>query len=247
MNNNTNKPNLKDLSKVYPFKWRIKTKNKMKDNKGYVASCVAYFDTREIQKILDTVFGVMGWKDDYFFSPHNLTYCKLSVYDSEKNDWITKVDAGGTENILPEMCLKAFQAELDKGGKILEDKYFSSTRIFSQLENEGKSNASDAFKRACVKLGIGRFLYTMPSITIFLDNNNQINEKGNIICSSFDTGLISDYCNSISDIPKELIQELTQAKSTDDISLIGNRMSNFYKNKKWIELITEHKKRFPQK
>ena len=47
-----------------------------------------------------------------------------------------------------------------------------------------KSRASDSFKRACINLGIGRELYTSPSIFVYLKDNEYEERNGNICVSN---------------------------------------------------------------
>lgn len=83
--------------------------------------------------ILDETFGWSGWQREHSFKDgHN--YCKISIWDKEKGQWISKEDIG-TE---------------------------SST-------DAEKGEASDAFKRACFNVGIGRELYTSPFIWVALN------------------------------------------------------------------------------
>ena len=79
----------------------------------------------------------------------------------------------------------------------------------SMAEKE-KGHVSDCFKRACVKLGIGRFLYDLKIQKIGgKEYNGKIKPcdgKGNII---WDNDVLSDYINSIAMPPrKEIIEEL---------------------------------------
>ena len=80
--------------------------------------------------ILDETLGSTNWQRDHKELKGNI-YCGVSIWDTEKKQWITKWDAGAE----------------------------------SYTEKE-KGEASDSFKRACVNLGIGRELYTTPTIFI---------------------------------------------------------------------------------
>jgi hypothetical protein len=60
----------------------------------------------------------------------------------------------------------------DCGNRIEDDK------TDQMYEQAGKSAASDAFKRAAVMWGIGRFLYDLPSVTLNCD------DKGNVVDST---------------------------------------------------------------
>ena len=93
-------------------------------------SLLLYVTSRDGQKRLDEKYGPLGWQDKYEVIDGDL-YCIISVWDTEKQMWISKEDVG--------------------------------TASFTAKE---KGRASDAFKRACVKHGIGRELYTAPYIWI---------------------------------------------------------------------------------
>lgn len=103
-------------------------------------SLLLYKNARVDQAILDEVFGIYGWQRSHMMIGNSL-YCTVSVWDHEKQTWISKQDVGTT----------------------------------GEFEKE-KSVASDSFKRACVNLGIGRELYTAPSIYIPA-NQVQMGEK----------------------------------------------------------------------
>ena len=97
-----------------------------------------YKDARCDMNILDETIGAMNWKREHTRDNAN---CIVSIYDSEKNMWISKEDTG--------------------------------TESFSEQE---KGLASDSFKRACVNWGIGRELYSSPSIITF--PNKEMGIKG---------------------------------------------------------------------
>jgi len=56
-------------------------------------SLLLYKDARADMKILDEVFGPMGWKREHVLIGGNL-YCIVSVWDGEKKQWIEKMDVG---------------------------------------------------------------------------------------------------------------------------------------------------------
>ena len=115
------------------------------DTKGKPhANLLLYKNARVDMDLLDEQFGCLGWQREHTFK-EGKNYCKVSVYDSTKQMWVSKEDVG----------------------------------IESNTE-ETKDEASDSFKRACVNLGIGRELYTAPSIIIDLaDSEWQTNQKTN--------------------------------------------------------------------
>ncbi len=106
----------------------IEVKVKKITSKGAIA--LLYKTARVDMNILDAAVTPMGWKCSYREVKGNL-YCEISIYDKDKQEWVSKEDCG----------------------------------IESREDNEGnqrKGEASDAFKRAGFKWGIGRELYTAP-------------------------------------------------------------------------------------
>ena len=89
------------------------------------AVLLLYKNARVDMAILDEKFGMLGWQREHFFKDGK-NYCRVSIWDDQNKQWVTKEDIGTESN-----------TEKEKG------------------------EASDAFKRACVNIGIGRELYTV--------------------------------------------------------------------------------------
>jgi hypothetical protein len=102
---------------------------------GAKAVLLLYKNARVDMDLLDEKFGCLGWQREHTFKDGK-NYCKVSVYDTEKQLWVSKEDVGVESNT-----------------------------------EETKGEASDSFKRACVNLGIGRELYTSPTIFVALNDN----------------------------------------------------------------------------
>jgi hypothetical protein len=68
-----------------------------KSGNGAWASILIYKDARVDQKLLDEVVGPMNWKDSYEFINGSL-YCTISIWDREKEDWISKQNVGTESN-----------------------------------------------------------------------------------------------------------------------------------------------------
>lgn len=91
----------------YPFtpdeiEWRVLRTTKDK-TKGQVA---AYVDSRAIQYRLDSVLGRENWKNEFVTvqGTNNDTtshICTLSIYYSERGEWISKSDGAGSTDIEP--------------------------------------------------------------------------------------------------------------------------------------------------
>lgn len=57
------------------------------------AQLLLYKDSRCDKRILDETFGINGWKNRYEEIKGNL-FCTISIYDSDKQQWIDKCDCG---------------------------------------------------------------------------------------------------------------------------------------------------------
>ena len=96
-----------------------------------VAQCVAYIDARDVMNRLDDVVGSENWQDDYKIVNGQM-FAGIGIRFNRHE---------GTA------CFSDWVWKWDTGTE-------------SQTEKE-KGVVSDAFKRAAVKWGIGRFLYDL--------------------------------------------------------------------------------------
>jgi len=105
--------------------------NEVKWRKGKGSQKLAYVDARTVMHRLDDVFGVTGWQTETSVGPSGQYICKLSVWDDEKMQWVSKSNGADGSNF-----------------------------------EEIKGGFSDAFKRAAVMFGIGRYLYSIKGDTL---------------------------------------------------------------------------------
>ena len=120
----------------------IEVRAQQVNDKGAVL--LLYKNARVDMAILDEKFGMFGCQREHFFKDGK-NYCRVSIWDNQNKQWVTKEDIGTESN-----------TEKEKG------------------------EASDAFKRACVNIGIGRELYTAPFIWVALEKNERSqNERSN--------------------------------------------------------------------
>jgi hypothetical protein len=77
--------------------WKIQFTNPEKTS----GMAVAYLNSRAIQTRLDSVLGPTNWKNSYSPWQNNAQICGLSIYDSERNDWVTKYDGAENTDIEP--------------------------------------------------------------------------------------------------------------------------------------------------
>ena len=132
------------------------------------ASCVAYIDARQVQDLLDEVCEPQNWQ------------CK---YEEHKNNMFCSIGI----------------RQLFDGEAILDDAWVwkSDCGTESQVEKQ-KGEASDAFKRAAVMWGVGRFLYSQKIVKLPVKEKN-----GKFLPYSEKTGKfiygddISKWCNAL--------------------------------------------------
>lgn len=82
--------------------WRVSVTSKNSTPAKGLA--VPYLDSRAIQNRLDEVIGRENWQNEY--STHalgkdNAFICTISVYYTERNEWISKSNGAGSTNIEP--------------------------------------------------------------------------------------------------------------------------------------------------
>lgn len=158
--------NLQDLKKEVPYKYKPQS---IKFGK---ATMVAYIDARDVQDLLDEVVGPENWQTDFKVINENL-YAGIGIRTPRVDT--TKEKDSTTENTWYEWTWK-----WDCG-------------VESNVEVE-KGEASDAFKRAAVQWGIGRFLYRLGIVELktamYKDKEKPATDDGKILWTNDE---ISEY------------------------------------------------------
>jgi hypothetical protein len=62
---------------------------------------VAYLDARAVQKRLDEAVGPFNWKNVYSLWHDNSQICGISIFNAERNEWVTKFDGAENTDIEP--------------------------------------------------------------------------------------------------------------------------------------------------
>ena len=79
------------------IEWKIQVTTQ--DKKRGMA--VAYMDARAVQKRLDEVVGAFNWKNVYSLWHDNSQICGISIFNDDRNEWITKFDGAENSDIEP--------------------------------------------------------------------------------------------------------------------------------------------------
>tara|TARA_R100000458_G_C8254247_1_gene230605 strand:+ start:391 stop:876 length:486 start_codon:yes stop_codon:yes gene_type:complete len=122
--------------KLEDLKKELPYKWRVQSSKYGKATCVAYIDARDAQDLLDEVVGPDCWQS-MFYEENGLLFCKVGIL---------------VDSVLTDSNTHNWVWKSDTGSE-------------SNVEKQ-KGHASDAFKRACVSWGIGRFLYRLPIQTL---------------------------------------------------------------------------------
>lgn len=129
---------------IRELSWRVGSVAK---NTGR-GQALPYIDARMVQDRLDDVLGIDAWHDSYIevLSSGSIisVRCRLSVRLGDC--WITKEDAAQLDNI----------------------------QDASRAEIAIKGAYSDALKRAAVKFGVGRYLYSFDAPWVALENDKYL-------------------------------------------------------------------------
>lgn len=146
-----------------------------------------YKDARCDMNILDETVGSMNWQRHHSRDNAN---CTVSIWDSQKEQWVSKEDTG--------------------------------TESYTEKE---KGLASDSFKRACFNWGIGRELYTAPSIW-FPSTLCKIVKGQNGKSTTYDKFKVTNIDIENGVIKQISIQNITKSKKDNKavgLKFFGNR------------------------
>lgn len=113
--------------------WRIGSTNQDKTR----GIALAYIDARDVMDRLDTVVGPVNWQDRYAWSDNGKLCCEIGIFFSYIAEHPANATASGW--VWKSNGAGDTQFEADKGA------------------------FSDAYKRAAVMWGIGRYLYALPN------------------------------------------------------------------------------------
>jgi hypothetical protein len=124
------------IMKINDLRAEIPFEWRIQQSKQNGCMCVAYITARQAMDALDAICGPENWQDKYY-EVQGKVYCAVGIKAGDQ--WVWKSDCG------TEPPAKGMQQE-------------------NAVDIKEKGQASDAFKRACVKWGLGRFLYNLDMI-----------------------------------------------------------------------------------
>jgi len=132
---------LEKLKEPFPpdrLEWRVQASGN--GERGPWVRVMPFIDARCIMERLDAVCGIGNWQNQYAKGPDGGVMCGISIRIGE--EWVTKWDGAET----PE--------EQESGARNQESGERQKTHV-----DPVKTSLTNAFKRAAVQWGIGRYLY----------------------------------------------------------------------------------------
>jgi hypothetical protein len=90
--------NLKKLAEPFSsddVEWRV---GRVWKYRGLNATVLAYVTNRAIQQRLDEVIGPLSWRNEFKEWHGKAQLCGISIYDEEKQEWVTKWDGAEDTN-----------------------------------------------------------------------------------------------------------------------------------------------------
>jgi len=88
---------LREPFSIKDVEWKIQTTTQDKSR----GMAVAYLDARAVQKRLDDVCGPFNWKNVYSLWHDKSQICGISIFNAERNEWVTKFDGAENSDIEP--------------------------------------------------------------------------------------------------------------------------------------------------
>lgn len=144
-----------------------------KSKKGVWGSFLLYKDARVDQRVMDETFGPMNWQASYEMIDGKM-FCKVSVWDSEKNCWVSKMNVGTESNTekdkgLASDCLKRACFTWGLGVEL-----YSSPKIFVTLD-EGEYIVKNDKICPTLSLSVAEIQYVDRRVTklVLVDKNGR--------------------------------------------------------------------------
>lgn len=190
--------NLKKLSEpLNENDIELRVGNVFKYGNKYGMQILCYKTARVDSHRLDEAVGALNWKNRFFHDKNNLLCCEISIYCSEKKEWVSKIDVGTESYTEKEKGLysDAFKRAAFKWGIGTELYNMADIVIFDINQNDIKEKSNGnrtiySYKKTLKKWKIKRNgenfeIYDdynkkiFPSNNNFNNNNIELNENIN--------------------------------------------------------------------
>jgi len=253
--------NFKILSKVIPFSWKkIATEYTSDYEKktvpyAFTEIYTPYIEREDILNLLNDYIGVENWKTEYY-SVSDSIYCKLSIYDHDKKEWISKSDAGESKrDYLKQLYIDFYKKESQMSEEDLKNKTLHTKKLKTFLDNASKTEATSSFKRACSQFGIGLFLNNIKDFPLYVKEtevSGKSYKKKDFITKTGD--LITNYYDKTFDINSFILENckihndiFRNCKTIEELSQFWNNSVFLQKNKNFTEIKDNLKNKLAKK
>jgi len=125
---------LKEFFKEEELEWKPQSLGVNSKGEPFVM-VLCYIQARAIQDRLDEVMGIGNWKDEYRITPHGVI-CRLSLYDSEAQEWVAK------ENGSPETDIESFKGGISGAFKRVASSGWGIGRYLYSLDDTNFAECS---------------------------------------------------------------------------------------------------------
>lgn len=205
-----------------------------------------YQNSRTAMSAFDNMFGELGWQCEYYDAGGQM-YCRIGVWDDEKNQWIWKSDTGSESNIEAE---KGFSSDCFKRVAVrfgYARELYSAPRIV--INNDNKFNTyycrsigydnNRKINQLTIVDRMGNVVYSYPT-----EHQQQViataQQTANYAQKAVETiqkAIIGD--NDM--IPKWLFGKTINAESLDILKQIWNDNIEYQGNKNFKAVVNKRK------
>lgn len=221
---------------------------------GSGCSLLLYKDARVDMRILDEVFGEMNWKRHHDVVNGNL-FCTLSIWDSEKKEWVSKQDVGTESNTEKEkgQASDAFKRAGFNWG--IGRELYTGPFIWITLEKnevyQNKSNSLAIYTKFSVK-EIGYNEQKEIVLLVIVDNKNRVRYTyGDTKEKVYNTGK-SPTSNASGAVftgveLDRAIKQITGVKSREELEKVWADHPELHNNKEFRDITIDMQRTYPPK
>lgn len=220
---------------------------------GSGCSLLLYKDARVDMRILDEVFGEMNWKRHHDVVNGNL-FCTLSIWDSEKKEWVSKQDVGTESNTEKEkgQASDAFKRAGFNWG--IGRELYTGPFIWITLEKnevyQGKTGSPALSTKFSVK-EIGYNEQKEIVLLVIADNKGRIrytygNTKEKVYTPNIPASNASGKVYTGVEIDRA-IKEMTSVKSRQELEKVWANHRELHNNEEFRKITSEMGRTYPPK
>ena len=220
---------------------------------GSGCSLLLYKDARVDMRILDEVFGEMNWKRYHDVVNGNL-FCTLSIWDSEKKEWVSKQDVGTESNTEKEkgQASDSFKRAGFNWG--IGRELYTGPFIWITLEKNDVYQGKTGSLALSTKFSVKEIGYNEQKEIILLviaDNKGRIrytygNTKEKVYTPNIPSTNASGKVYTGVDVDRA-VKEMTSVKSREELEKVWFSHSELHHNNDFKNITSEMGRTYPPK